>query len=144
MTEVKQMYRITRFVDSDKYDPTKKELKNPLQAIEDCAKSYASTKSKLSLRKAHRLVDNTLDHKYVEVIGNDDMGHFLRVTSGRGRQLISKTWLVYRKGLKEQTMKEYPQTQAMYKVKYVARVGAVGTILGGVIGSVATYILTHH
>ncbi len=134
MTEVKEMYKLACFIDSDKYAPTRTDFKEPKTAIEDCAKRYAETKRQLSLRKASSILDNTIAHKYIEVIGDTPTGHTLRVTSGRGRQLVAKTWVLYRKGLREQTMKEYPRTMAMYKVKYVARVGAIGTIIGVVGG----------
>jgi hypothetical protein len=66
----------------------------------------------------------------------------LRVTNGRGRQLIAKTWLIHRTGLREQTLKEYPYTQAMYQAKFIAIVSAVSVIVAATIGSITTYILS--
>ncbi len=134
MTEVKDMYKMALFIDSQEYDTPMKELfRNANQAIINGAERYAK-KKKVPVRKAHAVLDNAIAHRYIRVLGDDNSGYVLDITHGRGRQLIAKKWLINRCGLREQTMKEYPRTQAMYKVKFVAIVGATATIMGAIGG----------
>lgn len=142
MTEVKQMYKITRYVDSNDNHKSRPKVTDIQEAIDNCSNRYADKRFWRNRRKCANWLENALEHQFVKVIGDKDRGYFLKVVHGKGMQLIAKTWLIHRKGLREITMKEYKHTQAIYKAKYVARVGAAGVILGAIIGAVGAYLGT--
>src|SRR3990167_2622076 len=137
MTEVKEMYKIARFIDSNNYTPNSKSYKEPKESILDCATKYAASKKMLDMRRAQSVLDNAIAHKYIEVIGDKPTGYLLRVTAGRGRQLVAKWCLIFRPGLREQTIKEYPLSKEMYLRITVL----IFSCISAAIGSVATYIL---
>lgn len=142
MTEVKQMYKITRYVDSDDNHKPRAKVTDIQEAINNCSNRYADKRPWRNRRKCANWLENAMEHKFVKVVGTPESGYYLKVVHGRGMQLIAKTWLIHRKGLREITMKEYKHTREMYKVKYVARVGAIGIIVGAIIGAVGVYLGT--
>lgn len=146
MTDMRDMYQMTRFIYSDKYKPNQAQLTQPHLAIEDAAKQYAQRRHGLLRRKtseqqALRIIRNAMEPRfgYIEVIGNPSPGHLVRVKTGDGMQLISKRGLV-RAGLEEQTMKHWPETRKRYYMKYKARLALAGMLAVAVIGGATTII----
>ncbi len=144
MTEVKEMFKLACFVDSDKYTaPTRQEVHNGREAIMDCANKYATIKRRLSRNGAHKVLDLAISEKYryIEIIGDDVTTDYVLRLTPEGRQLIARTWLFYRYGLREQTMKHYPQTMALYRTKYAARVGLTGAIIAAALEGIVVYLV---
>lgn len=144
MTEVKEMYKIGRYIDSNRYHKGLKKFKTPLEAINDCAKNYSSKWPWRNERKVHGWLNNSIEHKFTKVVGDPENGHYLRVEHGKGKTLLSKKWSIYRDGLREITMKERPQTVAMYKLKYKAWIGLMGVVIGAAATIIAQIIVAKY
>ena len=133
MAEMKDMYKLARYIDSGKYKPDRKEFKEPKTAIEDCAERYSKKKLGVSCAKAQSIIDNAMAHDYIKVIGDPPRGHTLRVVAPKGRQLVAKRWFFYRCGLAEQTMQNYPETKQAYRTIFTAVAGIIGAIAGSLV-----------
>jgi len=125
MAEMKDMYKLARYIDSDEYDTPMRAVLNGLDAINDCAKRYA-LKSKVSRNKASKVIEAAIEHKYVRVLGDDSSGIVLDVTPIKGRHFIAKKWFIYPSGLIDDSLKAYGRSQRFY----------AGTVVGGVIVTV--------
>lgn len=148
------MYRMARFIDSDKYTPPTG-ISAPHLAMDDCAKRYAAVKHGLfrhtvTQSHARNIIDDAVLAGYIEVIGDNTPthnGHRMRVCSGKGRQLISTDWKGSHVGLSEQTMQHYPETKEKYAMKYKARLSIMGALGGAIItvaGGIIFIYLKHH
>lgn len=145
MKDMKDMYRLTRFVYSEKYNPPA-HLTSPKAAEEDCIKQYSQKRhlalfgKKVSMAHAKQVMRNAIEARYIEAVGDNTpahSGHQMWVVTGDGMQLISTDW-GFRRGLAEQTMQRYPQTVQRYELKYKARMVLIGAIIGAASTLVAT------
>jgi hypothetical protein len=150
MTDMKDMYRMTRFINSEKKYCPPDGISAPHLAIEDCARQYSARRRgliryKVTKRKAQQIIDNAVETGYVKVVGDNTPrhnGHRMIVCTGDGLQLISTEW-GFRKGLAEQTMKRYPETVKKYTLRYQARISLISGGVG-VAGTLLVVYLKHH
>jgi hypothetical protein len=137
MSNMKDMYRLTRFVYSDQYNPPA-QLSTPKAAEDDCIKQYSQKRhltlfwQRVSTTHATHIMRNAIKEGFIEAVGDNTPahnGHRMWVVAGKGMQLISKDW-GRRKGLSEQTMQMYPNTKEAYAMKYKARLAIGGAFVG--------------
>jgi hypothetical protein len=150
MADMKDMYRMVSFIDSEKYK-TSGGISAPHLAMDDCAKQYAAKRHgffrrKVSEHRALRIIHNTVAAGYIEVIGDNTPahnGHKMRVCTGDGMQLISKEWGFVRRGLAEQTMKRYPETKSKYLTKYTTRAAFMGALITAALAAGAAIVAAY-
>jgi hypothetical protein len=151
MSEVKDMYRITLFVSKSMFAARRNhKATTEMEALAACGKEY-DKKHKIASRFSRPRGDKKVmalymaeKHGFIDYgIDSEDKKTVALYITKKGYQLIATKWFgLNHCGLREQTLKAYPRTREVYKVKYAARIGAIGVLLGAVIGAIGTYIGT--
>ncbi len=152
MKDMKDMYKLCRFINSDAYQDNifyDDERTEPYIEREDqemanvCIQKYSRYTSKwyrknLSKNDISKTFNNAMQKGYIRLFYNNNRKN-LDVTN-QGLRLISTKWIFRKAGLKEETLKEYPQTVELYKMKYGAIIAGISAILGALIGVIGTLL----
>lgn len=141
MAEMKDMYKLVKYIDSDEYDTPVRNKTSRDGAMSELVYKY-SIKSGVAQMRVTKVLESALHYDYIKIASDHLSGSYFILTPKKGRQLVAKKWRIYPCGLVEQTMQVYPETHTFYKGVAIAIVGALATIMGAAIGAVITYKLS--
>jgi len=139
MADVKDMYRMTKFVNSPKYyyQIIVSEHPTRLEANDKLAELYAKKYSYLGLdkTKAIKLVNRTESNGYIRVLEGDK--ETVYDVTDSGFHLIGKSYYFFRTGLWDETLKRYDKIQTIAIVILVA-------IISGLAGALGKFIIEQY
>lgn len=145
MSDIKDMYNLCKFIESEDYheniyyDDEREEgriRREDKEVIELCVKQYSQYTKKnhfrrfLSKSKVSRIFNNAVSKGYI-LYGSDGLNMSVDVTS-KGLRLISKEWYIFKRGLREETINEYPKSFDVYKMRYKAGIAIISAIIGSI------------
>lgn len=142
MAEFKDMYKLVKYVDSDKYDEAILDKKrNDEESIKRLEELYAKQRflgrwRKPSHAKIYGVMVDASKHKYIKPYEDDKFGHAYDTTT-KGRHLIAKKAYFFRVGLWDESLKDYDKAQTVVILIGTAILTAFG---GGVIGFILSRI----
>lgn len=131
MADVKDMYKMTRFVDSSHYYKkfNADHHKTLVEARDNLAKLYANKYRYLRIDQitALKLINRTESNGYIRIL-KDDEGAAFDITD-KGHHLIGKSWYFFRVGLWDESLKKYDKIQTVLVILVVAIISATGGII---------------
>jgi hypothetical protein len=138
MAEVKDMYKLTRFLNSKKYHEKvdAENSRSPLDIRGELAILFKDSRRffKRDLTHVVKLINRTESNGYIRIIGDEGLGVF--DLTDKGFHLIGKSYYFFRVGLWDETSKHYDKSQTVLTAIVIAVISAVGgTVAGVIIGS---------
>jgi len=147
MAEMKDMCKLVRYVDSDKYDNTvAHKMHDDKQALTQLVDLYADRGYirkriyKRSRSKIAGVLADAFEHKYLKMASKDESSVSTAIaidTTPKGRHFIAKKWFIYPAGLVDDSLKAYGRSQRFYLALLGG--GGIGALLSGII----IYLLSH-
>lgn len=138
MAEMKDMYKMTKYIDSDRYDKLTESflgLTNDV-TLGMTADDYVSYRrlNKPSKTKTLSFIHLTKKNKYINWLDREKT--MLHVTA-EGHHLLGKKAYFYRSGLIDESLKHYDKTQTVFIIVLTSIITAIGgTVIGFILGKI--------
>jgi hypothetical protein len=137
MADVKDIYKLTKFIDSEKYENTKNSIStSPVNAVNDFFNLYNATRrfKKLSNTRAALLLESAMEQGYILSVSNSSIGMMYEVSPTKGRHILAKKLYFFRVGLWDESMKHYDTTKSVI----------ISSGIAALIATVVSSIIAHY